>query len=63
MKNYDTSNTFRVVAVQYGWGNIEEIKSFVHFLPQDILENDDIKLDTMFIASLVSDIIKVSHFQ
>ena len=30
------------------------------FIHQDILENDDIKLDNMFIASLVSDIIKVS---
>lgn len=26
---------------------------------QDILENDDVKLDHMFIASLVSDIVKV----
>lgn len=26
---------------------------------KDILENDDIKLDEMFIASLVSDIVKV----
>jgi hypothetical protein len=27
---------------------------------QDILENDDVKLDSMFIASLVHDLIKVS---
>ena len=29
------------------------------FLFQDILENEDVKLDHMFIASLVSDIVKV----
>lgn len=28
---------------------------------QDILENEDIKLDNMFIASLVGDIIRVSN--
>jgi hypothetical protein len=27
---------------------------------QDILENEDVKLDNMFIASLVGDIIRVS---
>lgn len=27
---------------------------------QDILENDDVKLDNMFIASLVGDILRVS---
>ena len=30
------------------------------FTFQDILENDDIALDEMFICSLVSDLIKVS---
>lgn len=29
---------------------------------QDIIENEDIKLDDMFIASLVHDLIKVSIF-
>jgi len=29
------------------------------FVLQDILENEDVKLDHMFIASLVSDIVKV----
>lgn len=30
-----------------------------HILFQDIIENEDIKLDDMFIASLVHDLIKV----
>jgi serine/threonine protein kinase len=30
--------------------------------PQDILENEDVKLDNMFIASLVGDILRVSPF-
>ena len=30
---------------------------------QDILENSDLKLDHMFIASIVSDILKVSDPQ
>lgn len=29
---------------------------------QDILENEDVKLDNMFIASLVGDILRVSMF-
>ena len=29
------------------------------YLLQDILENEDVKLDHMFIASLVADIVKV----
>ena len=29
---------------------------------QDILENDDIQLDSMFFASLVHDIVRVSTF-
>lgn len=33
----------------------------VLFLFQDIIENEDIKLDDMFIASLVHDLIKVSQ--
>lgn len=28
---------------------------------QDILENEDVKLDNMFIASLVADIIRVNN--
>lgn len=28
---------------------------------QDILENEDIKLDNMFMASLVGDIVRVSY--
>lgn len=33
-------------------------------LVQDILANDDVKLDNMFLASLVSDILKVrNNFQ
>jgi hypothetical protein len=31
------------------------------FCLQDILENEDVKLDNMFIASLVGDIIRVSR--
>lgn len=30
---------------------------------QDIIENEDIKLDNMFITSLVHDLIKVSVFE
>lgn len=33
--------------------------SILAFL-QDILENEDVKLDNMFIASMVADIIRVS---
>ena len=34
----------------------------VSLLPlQDILENEDVKLDNMFVASLVGDIVRVSH--
>lgn len=32
--------------------------AIIYFL-QDILENEDVKLDHMFIASLVADIVKV----
>ena len=32
------------------------------FFFQDILENEDLKLDNMFIASLVKDIIQVNYF-
>lgn len=39
-------------------GNIQNI--FV-FLFKDILENEDVKLDNMFIASLVADIIRVYY--
>ena len=31
-------------------------------LHQDILENEDVKLDHMFIGSLVADIVKVKYF-
>lgn len=35
---------------------------FPCFFPfKDILENEDVKLDNMFIASMVADIIRVSH--
>lgn len=34
---------------------------FFFFCWQDILENEDVKLDNMFIASMVADIIRVSH--
>lgn len=33
------------------------------FFFQDIIENEDIKLDNMFITSLVHDLIKVSVFK
>lgn len=36
-----------------------ELNCIVWF--QDILENEDVKLDNMFIASLVADIIRVSR--
>lgn len=29
---------------------------------KDVLENDDIQLDSMFVASIVFDIIRVSYF-
>ena len=29
------------------------------YFPQDILENEDVKLDHMFMASLIADIVKV----
>lgn len=32
----------------------------VIFFYQDILENEDVKLDHMFMASLIADIVKVS---
>ena len=45
----------------------ETVKTFhvrtVSFSLQDILENDDVKLDSMFIASLIMDLIKVSKYQ
>lgn len=31
----------------------------MHYIFQDIIENEDIKLDDMFIASLIHDLIKV----
>ena len=34
---------------------------FVFCHKQDILRNEDLDMDMMFIASLVSDLIKVSH--
>lgn len=36
-----------------------EIFKFVFF--QDVLENEDVKLDNMFTASMVADIIRVRH--
>lgn len=36
---------------------------FLFFLLQDILDNENIKLDNMFMASLVGDIIRVSFLQ
>lgn len=36
---------------------------FSLFFFQDIIENEDIKLDNMFITSLVHDLIKVSVFK
>lgn len=32
----------------------------IFFFYQDILENEDVKLDHMFMASLIADIVKVS---
>ena len=41
------------------WHNCPNIISAMWFLFQDILENEDLHLDDMFIASLVFDLIKV----
>ena len=44
-------------------GRVHTVSNFVMhramFLFQDILENEDVKLDTMFVTSLVTDIAKV----
>lgn len=36
---------------------------YVSYIFQDIIENEDIKLDDMFIASLIHDLIKVDVFE
>ena len=41
-------------------GGALKVNTNILFTFQDILENDDIALDEMFICSLVSDLIKVS---
>lgn len=35
----------------------------VSYIFQDIIENEDIKLDNMFITSLVHDLVRVSIFK
>lgn len=36
---------------------------YLSYIFQDIIENEDIKLDDMFIASLIHDLIKVGVFE
>jgi len=36
---------------------------YISYVLQDIIENEDIKLDDMFIASLIHDLIKVGAFE
>jgi hypothetical protein len=51
-KNIDNPSQ---IANNYWWLNI------YHSFFQDILQNKDVKLDHMFIASLVSDIVRVRN--
>lgn len=46
---------------QFPVNSLWYIFNVVFFSKQDILENEDMKLDNMFMASLVGDIIRVSY--
>lgn len=71
LRAYQDSNTRQsqdnTLIILRLWSNLDQTSNhIIKFIPmaifyflQDILENEDVKLDHMFIASLVADIVKV----
>lgn len=59
--NYAILNLFETLFNFLGliYISVYHIYSYMYLLFQDVLENDDIQLDSMFIASIVFDILRV----
>ncbi|PVD38413.1 hypothetical protein C0Q70_01028 [Pomacea canaliculata] len=55
------SPSILIVTAYCAKGSLQLLLTFALILSQDILENDDFQLDSMFIASLVHDIVRVRH--